>query len=71
MFCPNCGNNIADGSKFCNNCGYNLQPAPAGQNFVQQPAQQSQFVPQPAPHPYAQSTYGSVATRPNSNTKKL
>ena len=71
MFCPNCGNNIADGSKFCNNCGNNLQPAPAGQNFVQQPAQQSQFAPQPAPQPYAQPAYGGVATRPNPNTKKI
>ncbi len=24
MFCPNCGSNIADGSKFCPSCGQNL-----------------------------------------------
>lgn len=24
MFCPNCGNQVEDGSKFCANCGKNL-----------------------------------------------
>ena len=86
MFCPNCGNNIADGSKFCNNCGNNLQPAPAGQNFVQQPAQQSQFVQQPAPQtqytqqaygqadyeqPAYNQSYGGVATKPKPDTKLI
>ncbi len=27
MFCPNCGKNIQDGSKFCNSCGSPIQAA--------------------------------------------
>ena len=47
MFCPNCGTNLPDGTKFCSNCGSTLsQPAPA-QN--PQPAQNQQ----PAASPYA------------------
>lgn len=27
MFCPNCGNEVAEGIKFCSKCGHNLQTA--------------------------------------------
>lgn len=31
MFCPNCGANIPEGSKFCSNCGYAVEgEAPSG-----------------------------------------
>ena len=40
-FCPNCGQQIDEGTNFCRNCGYNLgtnpTPAPINQtNYVQQ-----------------------------------
>lgn len=31
MFCPNCGNNIPDGSQFCPNCGMQFQAQPMPQ----------------------------------------
>ncbi len=52
MYCPNCGNQLPDGSKFCDVCGTRLDTAPAydsnynqqsaagyGANYNQQPAQ--------------------------------
>ena len=30
MFCPNCGNQLADGAQFCNKCGARLDAASAG-----------------------------------------
>ncbi len=29
MFCPNCGEQLPDGSKFCGNCGYKIESAPS------------------------------------------
>lgn len=37
MFCPNCGHQVADGSRFCGNCG---NPVSAPQAPVQQPVYQ-------------------------------
>ena len=41
-FCPNCGQQIEEGTSFCRNCGYNLSATPAQTpinqvNYVQQP----------------------------------
>lgn len=41
-FCPNCGQQIEEGTSFCRNCGCNLSAAPAQTpinqvNYVQQP----------------------------------
>lgn len=37
MFCPNCGQSLADGARFCANCGSSLtpaQPAPAADYYM-------------------------------------
>ena len=31
-FCPSCGAERKDGSKFCHNCGYNFEAVDAGAN---------------------------------------
>ncbi|NLY19202.1 MAG: zinc-ribbon domain-containing protein [Clostridiaceae bacterium] len=46
MFCPKCGANVPDGSKFCESCGYNVQ------QFEQSNGQESrQTSPQPTYSP--------------------
>lgn len=64
MFCPKCGTQNPDGSKFCSGCGQPL--APAAQS-ASQPAPTSQPAPQPAAFatsraagPAAYSTAGAV-----------
>ena len=54
MFCPNCGAQIPDGTKFCTSCGASLEAAqqPQQQPQYQQPQQQYQQPPQ-----YQQSQY--------------
>lgn len=45
MFCPNCGQVLADGSRFCANCGNSLnpaQPAPAADYYMMNTMQQYQ-----------------------------
>ncbi|MDD4769769.1 MAG: zinc ribbon domain-containing protein [Eubacteriales bacterium] len=62
MFCPKCGTNVPEGSKFCESCGYNMQQAEQGVYQVSPqempkptynpnpaPAYQPQPRPQPAP----------------------
>jgi len=46
MFCPKCGTNVPEGSKFCESCGYNIQQAE--QAIRQEPQQAS---PQPTYNP--------------------
>ena len=36
MFCPNCGTQLPDGSKFCDNCGARLDNVAYDQNYIQQ-----------------------------------
>ena len=40
MFCPNCGKQLPDGSRFCDSCGAQLEAAPPVQQPTQQPIQQ-------------------------------
>lgn len=49
MFCPKCGTQNPDGSKFCSGCGQPLAPAT-------QSASQPASAPQPAPQPAAFAT---------------
>ena len=50
MFCPKCGSQLPDGSKFCGNCGSPLQDAPAKPAQPQQPQAPAQAAaPSPAP----------------------
>ena len=65
MFCPNCGNQVAEGQSFCANCGTKMQ-APAAPAQPVQPVQQpqqpvqptyAQPVQQPIQPTYAQSVY--------------
>lgn len=56
MFCPKCGSNVPDSTKFCPTCGETLAGEPAQQAPVaepqpqyQQPQQPQQPVYQPAP----------------------
>ncbi len=62
MFCPNCGNQNADGVKFCANCGANLIPdAYSAPEVPVQPVPQVQPQPQqyaaPAPAPVQTPSY--------------
>ena len=53
MFCPKCGQQLPDGSRFCSACG--AQMPSAAQPGAQQALQpQTQLQPQPQPQPYAQ-----------------
>lgn len=43
MFCPNCGNQVAEGQAFCANCGTKMQAPAAPEQPVQQPVQQPTY----------------------------
>ncbi|NLN66095.1 MAG: zinc-ribbon domain-containing protein [Clostridiaceae bacterium] len=53
MFCPKCGTDVPEGSKFCETCGNNMQLAEPEVNQAQydQPAQSSQEPEPAAPQP--------------------
>ena len=66
MFCPKCGNQISDASKFCPNCGATIQqpapqPAPA---YAPQPQAYAQPQGYAQPQAYAQPGYQQPATDP-------
>lgn len=53
MYCPNCGTQLPDGSRFCTNCGTSLaQPEQPQQEQYQQPQQQYQQPQQQQYQPY-------------------
>ena len=57
MFCPNCGSEIAPGSRFCDNCGFQLSSvmgAEAAGESQPQPEAQTQPEVQPQPQPQVQ-----------------
>lgn len=59
MFCPKCGTQLPDGSKFCGNCGAQLGAAPA------QPAGASQVPPAPqVPGVPVSAVPGGAAPKP-------
>lgn len=61
MFCPNCGNDVPEGSAFCTNCGTPMQQAP--QQQYQQPYEQPGY--QQAPQqPYPQQGYQQAPQQP-------
>ncbi len=70
MFCPNCGTQIADDSKFCSGCGAALttsQPAPAPASmggaaaaYTTQGAATDAQQPAPAPQPQATAPAASI-----------
>lgn len=69
MFCPNCGNQIADGSAFCPNCGNSVNAAPQQpqQPVYQQPVQpqyQQPVYQQPAQPQYQQPYQAAPAGAP-------
>ena len=66
MFCPKCGNQVADGNAFCPSCGNNMSAAPAPavqqQAYAPQPQQQA-YAPQPQQYGgYAASQRSQVRT---------
>jgi hypothetical protein len=57
MFCPNCGTNVPEGSKFCVSCGSSMQqPEEANEQLNESIQQQKQeeFQPQQQPEPQQQ-----------------
>lgn len=56
MFCPNCGKQLPDGSRFCDGCGAQLAAAQPIQQqpLQQQPVQQPYMHQQPVQQPYMQ-----------------
>lgn len=63
MFCPYCGNTVADGAKFCPACGNQLAAQAQAQTQEQQSynAQNDQYSQQPPQgQPYNQNPYGNA-----------
>ena len=56
MFCPNCGKNCSDGSKFCDGCGtpFAANQSNQQQNYQQQQQQNNNYYQQ---NPYQQGGY--------------
>lgn len=57
MFCPHCGANVPDGSKFCSNCGNSID-AQGGGGYSQQP--QTPPIPGYYEQPEPTQSYGSA-----------
>jgi predicted nucleic acid-binding Zn ribbon protein len=55
MFCPKCGTNVPEGSKFCESCGNNMQQSEQIANSEQQPEQDAPPQPQQTPPPQPMS----------------
>ena len=66
MFCPNCGAQIPDGSKFCGNCGARLDGA--AQAPQQSAYQQPQAAQQAAP-PNNKLSAGAITRSPSQPSK--
>jgi len=65
MFCPKCGTNVPEGSKFCESCGNNMQQAE--QSIQQEPQQappQPTYNPNPAPAYQPQPQANNYQPRP-------
>ena len=54
MFCPKCGNQVADGAKFCRTCGNQLAAPQQAQQEQQQPQYQQAAYQQPVPQIFDQ-----------------
>lgn len=61
-FCPKCGANIPDGTRFCSACGTQIGAAPnPQQSYTQQPYQAQQPYAQQAAYQQPQQPYGQPA----------
>ncbi len=70
MFCPNCGQQIDEGSSFCTNCGTRLSPAPSVPTQEPVYQQEAQGYPPDEPTVYLDDSFNSTAptyTAPNYN----
>ena len=47
MYCPNCGAEISDDSKFCMNCGYKLHSDNSQTTYTEQPVQVNNYYVEP------------------------
>lgn len=56
-FCPNCGAQLPDGTKFCQECGQKIVTPEPAQPVYEAPAQQSYEAPQQSYTPPAQQSY--------------
>ena len=64
MFCPKCGSNVPDSTKFCPTCGETLAGEPAQQAPVAEPQPQYQQPQQPMRQNPAQQPYSSASYAP-------
>lgn len=65
MFCPKCGNQLADSAKFCNKCGADLRM------LSDPPHKQPQEYPKPATAPIAQPAPTAAVSRPSKMKKSV
>lgn len=61
MFCPKCGTNVENGTKFCVSCGTDV-------TVTQQPVVQQTAPSYAQPQQYTQNTYAPQPPRPQYNT---